>query len=413
MKSATREVPVLRSRSDKFNVAIYMPLAADHYRHGGPGGGGAELQTVLLARALAARGMRVAHIVFPVDGPAPTAPPSPSVIERGPDRGDLPLVGGVAEALSIWRSMARADASVYVFRTGRSRLLVGAMFCQAHRRKLVFAGANDLDFAFEESRSIDSPTHAYRAALRRTDAIVAQTQHQLELIRQGLGEDQRATMVPSFVEPAAPTTCEPDGFIWIGRLVPYKQPLEYVRLAEALPDRRFRMVFPSAENQPEEAQEISRAFVEELRSAAQQLPNLELIGQVQRDRVLQLIERSFAVVSTSTHEGMPNVFLEAWARAVPVLSLQCDPGGQIEAHAAGQVAGGAHQQLVELAASVSRDQSLRQRLGRNGRSYVNEAHDPVAVGDQWMALFDELLGSSRSRSQQRHGVEEEIAQVTT
>jgi glycosyltransferase involved in cell wall biosynthesis len=402
----------------RFDVAIYMPLAAGHYRRGGPGGGGAELQTVLLARALAARGVRVAHIVFPVDDPAPPTPSSPSVIERGPDRGDLPLVGGVAEALNIWRSMARADASVYLFRTGRSRLLVGAMFCQAHRRKLVFAGANDLDFAFEESRSIDSPTHAYRAALRRTDAIVAQTEHQLALIRQGLGEDQRAMMIPSFVEPAAPTTCEPDGFIWIGRLVPYKQPLEYVRLAEALPDRRFRMVFELAEDEPEETQEISRVFVEELRSAAERLPNLELIGQVQRDRVLQLIERSFAVVSTSTHEGMPNVFLEAWARAVPVLSLQCDPGGQIEAHAAGQVAGGAHQQLVELAASVSRDQSLRQRLGRNGRSYVNEAHDPVAVGDQWMALFDELLGSAANRShRQRHPtmrrVEEEIPQVTT
>ena len=265
----------------RFDVAIYMPLATGHYRRSGPVGGGAELQTVLLARALATRGVRVAHIVFPVDDPAPPTPSSPSVIERGPDRGDLPLVGGLAEALGIWRSMSRADASVYLFRTGRSRLLAGAAFCQAHRRKLVFAAANDLDFAFE-SRSIDSPTRAYRAALRRTDAIVAQTEHQLELIRHGLGEDHRATMIPSFVEPAAAATQEPDGFIWIGRLVPYKQPLEYVRLAEALPDRRFRMVFELAEDEPEETKEISRGFVEELRSAAERLPNLELIGQMPR-----------------------------------------------------------------------------------------------------------------------------------
>ena len=376
----------------RFDVAIYMPLATGHYRRSGPVGGGAELQTVLLARALATRGVRVAHIVFPVDDPAPPTPSSPSVIERGPDRGDLPLVGGLAEALGIWRSMSRADASVYLFRTGRSRLLAGAAFCQAHRRKLVFAGANDLDFAFEESRSIDSPTRAYRAALRRTDAIVAQTEHQLELIRHGLGEDHRATMIPSFVEPAAAATQEPDGFIWIGRLVPYKQPLEYVRLAEALPDRRFRMVFELAEDEPEETKEISRGFVEELRSAAERLPNLELVGQMPRDRVLQLIERSFAVVSTSTHEGMPNVFLEAWARSVPVLSLQWDPGGQIEARTAGRIARGSHSELVRIADLVSRDQSLRRELGRNGRRYVNQVHDPVAVGNQWMTLFGELLG---------------------
>jgi hypothetical protein len=53
-------------------------------------GGGAELQTVLLARALATRGVRVAHIVFPVEDLAPAVPPAPSLIERAPDRGDVP-----------------------------------------------------------------------------------------------------------------------------------------------------------------------------------------------------------------------------------------------------------------------------------------------------------------------------------
>ncbi len=377
--------------SPRFDVAIYMPLAADHYRRSGPVGGGAELQTVLLARALAARGVRVAHIVFPVEDPAPASPSSPSLIERAPNRGDVPLIGSAAEALSIWRGMAEADAAIYLFRTGRSRLLVGAMFCQAHRRKLVFAGANDLDFAFDEERGIHSPTRVYRAALRRTDAIVAQTEHQLDLVRRGLGEDHRATRIPSFVEPAEPATQEPDGFIWIGRLMPYKQPLEFVRLAEALPDRSFRMVYEGGEHDPEGDRAVSRQMIAELRSAAQRLPNLELIGQVRRDRVLELIERSFAVVSTSTHEGMPNVFLEAWARAVPVLSLQCDPGGQIEARGAGRVAG-SHRELVRIADDLSRDPSLRRQLGRNGRRYVNEVHDPVAVGDQWLALFDDLLG---------------------
>lgn len=369
-----------------------MPLAADHYRRSGPVGGGAELQTVLLARALAERGVRVAHIVGPVEDPAPPTPFSPTLIERAPNRSDVPLIGSAAEARNIWRGMAEADAAIYLFRTGRSRLVVGAMFCQAHRRKLVFAAANDLDFAFDGERGIHAPTRAYRAALRRTDAIVAQTEHQLDLVRRGLGEDHRATRISSFVEPADPATREPDGFIWIGRLMPYKQPLEFVRLAEALPNRRFRMVYEEGEQDPEDDRAVSRQMVAELRSAAQRLPNLELIGQVHRNRVLELIEHSFAVVSTSTHEGMPNVFLEAWARAVPVLSLQCDPGGQIEARAAGRVAGGSPRELARIADHLARDRSLRRELGRNGRRYVNEVHDPAAVGDQWMALFDDLLG---------------------
>src|SRR5581483_3070101 len=212
-----------------------------------------------------------------------------------------------------------------------------------------------------------------------------QTEHQLELARAALGNDRLVTMIPSFVEPVPPTEHEPEAFIWIGRLAPYKQPLEYVRLAEALPERRFRMVFM-------EGQEPAPTVVAELRAAAERLPNLELLGRVARGRGLEFIERSFAVVSTSTHEGMPNVFLEAWARAVPVLSLQCDPGGQIEARAAARVAGGSPGALARVADRLARDRSLRRELGRNGRRYVNEVHDPMAVGEQWMALFDDLLG---------------------
>jgi glycosyltransferase involved in cell wall biosynthesis len=369
----------------KFDLAIYMPLAAEHYRRSGPAGGGAELQTVLLARALAARGVRVAHIVWPVEDPLPPEPGMPTVVERSPSRGGRKAVGGATEALRIWRSLRAADASSYLFRTGQSRLVVGALFCQVHRRKLIYAGAHDLDFTFNGASGTHGPP--FRSALRRTDAIVTQTQHQLALAQAALGNDHLLTMIPSFVEPVPPAEHEPEGFIWIGRLAPYKQPLEYVRLAEALPDRRFRMVFM-------EAQDPAPSVVAELRAAAERLPNLELLGRVARRRVLELIERSFAVVSTSTHEGMPNVFLEAWARGVPVLSLQCDPGGQIERQDAGLVAGGSRVELARNAGSLSHDPALRDRLGANGRRYVNAAHDPKLVADRWMGVLERLQGPS-------------------
>jgi glycosyltransferase involved in cell wall biosynthesis len=377
-------------RGQELDVAIYMPYAAGHYRLSGPIGGGAELQTVLLARALVARGLRVGHIVWPIEDPVPAADSMPALIHRAPNLGDRRFLGGAAEALSIWRSMAAANARAYIFRTGRSRLVVAAMFCQAHRRKLVYAGANDLDFTFDGAPGPHSPPRGYRRALRRTDAIVTQTGGQLRLARSILGEDHRLTTIPSFVEPAARRKQKPDGFIWIGRLVRYKQPLEYVRLAEAMPDTLFRIVFELDNETPPET-------LDAVRAAAERLPNLDLLGQIPRERVLELIERSFAVVSTSTHEGMPNVFLEAWARGVPVASLVFDPGGQIETREAGLVAGGSRRQLVDIAESLQHDESLRERLGANGRRYVDEVHDPDGVADRWMALLGDLLGSSRAR----------------
>lgn len=55
---------------NRHDLASYMPFAAGHYRHSGPIGGGAELQTVLLARALVNRGVSVAHIVCRIEDPA-------------------------------------------------------------------------------------------------------------------------------------------------------------------------------------------------------------------------------------------------------------------------------------------------------------------------------------------------------
>jgi hypothetical protein len=192
----------------KFDLAIYMPLAAEHYRRSGPEGGGAELQTVLLARTLAARGLRIAHIVWPIEDPLPPEPGMPTVVQRSLFRGGRRAVGGAREALSIWQSLRVADASSYLFRTGRSRLIAGALFCQVHRRKLIYAGAHDLDFTFDGAPGTHGPPS--RAALRRTDAIVTQTQQQLALAQAALGKDHLVTTIPSFVEPVPPAEHKPE-----------------------------------------------------------------------------------------------------------------------------------------------------------------------------------------------------------
>ena len=76
--------------------------------------------------------------------------------------------------------------------------------------------------------------------------------------------------------------------------------------------------------------ETRPGLAEEVDSAVEQIENLEVLGQLPHEQLLSLIDRAVAVVSTSAAEGMPNVFLEAWARGVPVLSLDYDPDGRIE-----------------------------------------------------------------------------------
>lgn len=367
-------------------IAIYSPASAAYFERGGRGslGGGAELQMAFLAKGLTGWGLRTALIVWPLPrgwegGAAPG--PEPDLIERPAYEGGG-RVGGVREARHIWRAMATADAEAYIFRGSSTRLMVGAAFCRLHRRRLVFSAANDLDFDFGREDRSGLGLRLYRAGLRRADLVVVQSEQQLELARGAV--DGSPELIPSFAELAEPSGNTPDAFLWIGRLVDYKRPLAFVRLAEALPDARFRMIsFATDETSPELAAAVAEA--------GERLPNLELTGQLPRPDALELIGRAVAVVSTSEAEGMPNIFLEAWSRGVPVISLDCDPDGRIAAEGLGLVAGGSESRLAELTGSLGADRARRDELGERGPEYVRGLHSPEAVGAHWARTLEDLL----------------------
>lgn len=375
--------PRPRRRSGRaHDVAIYAPFASLFYGSSMAQSGGAELQTTLLAGALAERGLRVAHIVYPVRCPRPLDPPAPTLVERAPWRGDRRL-GELAEGAAIWRSMARADARAYVIRGGGGHVAPAAAFCRARRRRLVFSASIDLDFDFERRDRKRWLMGVYRLAVRRADRIVVQTGQQGELARRAL-PDRDPLLIPSFAQPAEPAAGEPRHFLWSGRIVDYKLPERYVELAEALPEARFLMVATAPSD-------VDRERLELVRAAGRRLPNLEVLPERPRKQVLEEISRAAAVVTTSRAEGMPNTFLEAWARGVPALSLHVDPDGRIASHGLGIAAGGSMERLIEGAAALWDDRALREELGGRARDFVREVHSPDAVGGRWGALLDELL----------------------
>jgi glycosyltransferase involved in cell wall biosynthesis len=281
--------------------------------------------------------------------------------------------------------MREADAAVYVFRGGGPQLLVGAAFCRLHRRRLVFSSAIDLEFDFERPDRARSHLALFRAAVKRADLIVVQTEHQAELARAaGLAAIVR---IPSFAAEAPASVRAPEAFVWIGRLVTYKRPLEYVKLAELVPEAEFRMIYFEL---PDSAED--HALVERFERDAPRVPNLTLLGRRPHAETLAEIDRSIAVVATSRAEGMPNIFLEAWMRSIPVLSLEFDPDGLLgSGEGPGLVAGGSIDALAEAARALSADRGKRAELGARGRNYVLANHGPAVVGRRWAERVRALL----------------------
>jgi glycosyltransferase involved in cell wall biosynthesis len=132
-------------------------------------------------------------------------------------------------------------------------------------------------------------------------------------------------------------------------------------------------------------------MVERIEAAVERLPNLELVPPRPRSELLEEMRDAVAVVKTSRVEGMPNGFLEAWARGVPVLSLNVDPDAKIANNDIGVAADGSMERLIEAAASLWRDPELRAVIGERARRFVQDVHSPEAVADRWVALLEELI----------------------
>ncbi len=359
------------------DLAIYSPGSAPLYESASGGddrrgrAGGAELQTKLLARTLAERGRSIAHIVWSLQSSAREVPAGVTLVERGDHREARDVAKKVLELWSIWRSMSVADARVYLFRGSGVQLFVGALFCRLRGRRLLFAAANDLDFDLDRNDRSRWFMSLYRLGLKEAAEVVVQTSEQEALApRAGIDPD---------VSEEAPRQC-----LWAGRLVDYKRPLEYVRLAEALPSIEFLMVAA-------ETTETSRELGEAVKEAGRRLPNLTVMPTMARSKVLAEINRSFAVISTSSHEGMPNVFLEAWARGIPTASLSFDPDGRIEQCKLGFACGDRWPDFVAAVSSLCEDRELRAAFSERVSRYVRETHSIDAVARRWDEVLARML----------------------
>jgi glycosyltransferase involved in cell wall biosynthesis len=329
----------------------------------------------------------VALIVFPLEDPIVPDQPRLTILQRARHAGRRGVAGQILEAERMWLALHRADARVYVVRTGTPAIGLAALFCSVRRRAFVFSSAGTNDFTFEDFAATPVRLKLYRFGVCAAQAVVVQTKEQIRLAHDVFPGLRRVVEIASFVELREAGALDPEAFVWIGRLVPHKQPMEYVKLARALPEARFRMIAVEGNDTPP-------ALAAALRAAAADVPNLDLLGPRSHTEIGDLLARAVASVSTSEYEGMPNVFLEAWARGVPALSLNVDPDGRIASDALGVAASGSWQRFVDGARDLWNGRADRVSLSARTRSYVRRAHSPESVGSRWHALVEELASGA-------------------
>lgn len=306
--------------------------------------GGEEVQQTLLAKALAKRGYRVSMVVGDLgqrDGQQWHG--VTTFKSHRPSAGLAVLRFLHPRWTGLHSALKRANADVYYVSPAGAQLGQVAMFAGMYGRRVIFRIAHDancdprtLMIRFWRDRRL------YEYGLRRSNAILAQTVVQQQLIKRYYDLD--STLASMMVEPATHNL----GYegrdvdvLWVNNLRRFKRPDLFVELARAMPSTRMHMVGGPAAG----FDDVYLALREQVPS----LPHLTYHGPVPYHDVNDLYERSRVFVNTSDTEGFPNSYLQAWVRGVPVVAF-FDPDGVI----AREGLGNAVRTLPEMQQAVHR-----------------------------------------------------------
>jgi glycosyltransferase involved in cell wall biosynthesis len=355
-------------------------------------GGGAEYQISLLIDALSASGRYEVYYLSHFPDQRTRVRNYRSV--RIGSGGSMPKMGYLMDARSLYGALSEIRPAAIYQRVACAYTGICAAYSRRCSIPLIWHAAHDTEVTGE---GLDAARNVLRVwverraveyGIRRATRIVVQTRHQAQLLRDRFG--RTADAVIANFHPPAPEMLDKSGpvtVVWIANLKPWKRPEAFVRLARELRgcrDVRFVMVGARAPDAGNEGWQNT------LLRDIEDTPNLRYLGHLPQDDVNALLATSHVFVNTSTQEGFPNTFIQAWLRDVAVVSLQVDPDGVLDRERVG-IAAGTGEGLAEAVRGLIEDPARRSALAARGRDHAKRHHSLCNAGEL-VRLIDSAPG---------------------
>jgi glycosyltransferase involved in cell wall biosynthesis len=289
--------------------------------------GGAERQQTLIAREFAARGHAVSFITLDYGQPDGIEHRGVKIFKAYDYEAGVPILRFFYPRWTgLDDAMARASADVYYQMGADSETGQIAAWCGRHGRRFVFATASDSDCDRRLPRLPQRRRRwLYRFGVKRANRVVTQTEAQERMMHESFGLNsvviKSCTGDPGWDADAVAQRLSNARIrlLWVGRFVPVKRLEMFFDLAVSHPDWELHVAGDGDRTDP---------YVRGLWERGATLPNVTLHGVLGDSDLHQQYMQASALVCTSSWEGVPNTFLESWARGLLVVST-VDPDTQI------------------------------------------------------------------------------------
>lgn len=347
--------------------------------------GGESVQHMLLARAWRQLGLDVSLIVFDEGQPKVHEVDGIRAIACCGQRDGLPGLKFIhPRGTSLLAAMRLADADLYYQSNASYVTGLTAWFCRRHAKRFVFRISSDAYCVpGRQQIRLYHDRKIYEYGLKRADLILAQTESQRRLLRTNYGLDSELANIAGESHGRAGQSKDID-VLWVGTLRAVKRPDLVVELARRAPHLKF-VVAGGGEGE----------YARRMRQASREIANLNYVGAVAYHAVGDYFDRARVLLNTSSLEGFPNTFLQAWIRGVPVVTF-VDPDGLVASKALGSVARDIEDMtraLTELAAH----EQLRRRIGERAAAFASDHYSAGVVAERYVELFCSRFGAAPGR----------------
>jgi glycosyltransferase involved in cell wall biosynthesis len=340
-----------------------------------PFAGGIEVQLSLLARGLVRHGFEVTVVTGDFGQPDALEVDGVRLLKAYPPQGGLPVLRFFHPRLTRGiAGLKRADADLYLVQGAALWAGIVRDVAASMRRRFVWVVGHDHD-VMRSLPDVHGPRDRWwvRRAIRGADAIVSQTEKQRGMLAEAFGRD--SVVIPNPVE-IPPRECMVDAggepaLAWLATYKPVKRPEWFTRFAERHPSVRCLMagVIP--------VPPLSDAEWRAARAVAARCPNLDVQPTVPHERIGEFLRGATLFAHSSSAEGFPNTFLEAWSYGLPAVTA-FDPDGVIESQRLGACRLDYEGWEAELERRIA-DPALRRAEGARARAHVETHHAPDVI----------------------------------
>lgn len=341
--------------------------------------GGAEVQQVLLGTELNKHNIDVSFVVFDHGQAKKEIIDGITILKTIPPNYKINNFNSLFKVFSVnWKTLTEIDADTYYCRGFGKYTGFIALFCLLNRRKFVLGMASnkDLEDKFKSMAYFDKISSMI--GLKLANYVISQNKEQKELLQNNFKVSSILINNMQRIPKKKLFEINNQKVIWVGSIKPeWKQPELFLKLAQEIPEGKFQMIGGPSSN---------ITFYEDIKKRALDIPNLDFLGQIPYHEIDKYFENASILVNTSSVEGFPNTFIQAWLKSVPVVSINVDPNQIIYNNKLG-FHSKSFKQMVKDVQILLNDKNLRDEFGNNARKFSEKEFDINKILNQYIQLF--------------------------